>query len=88
MTGLCSSIGERINQDAEVYTDLMIEMQRLLKLEWQLEVNQNEKESIRTASENGYIFTYCVSLRVYKNPKCFTPWYSLPYFYLRKNQRF
>ena len=73
MTGLCSSIGERINQDAEVYTDLMIEMQRLLKLEWQLEVNQNEKESIRTASENGYIFTYCVSLRVYKNPKCFTP---------------
>ena len=60
MTGLCSRIGERRNQDAEISIELMIEMQRLLELEWKLTGKQNNKERIRTAADNGsfHIFTY------------------------------
>ena len=43
MTGICSRIGEHINQDAEISIALMIEMQWLLELEWQLAVKQNDK---------------------------------------------
>ena len=70
MTGLLSSISECRNQDAEFFIALMIEMQRLLELDWQLAVKQNDKGSIRTAAENGsfHIFTYCGSLRGYETP--------------------
>ena len=48
----------------------MIEMQRLLELEWQMAVKQNDKECIRTAADNClfHIFTYCESLRGYETP--------------------
>ena len=71
MPGLHSSIGERINQDAYIYIALMIEMQQLLELGWNLAVKQSNKEHIRTAAENGLFhnFTYCGSLRIYDSPK-------------------
>ena len=53
MTGLCSRIGNHRKQDATIYIVLMVEMQRLLKLEWNLEVKQNNKEHIRAVAENG-----------------------------------
>ena len=53
MAGLFSRIGERRNQYTEISIALMIEMHRLLELEWHLEVKQNNKECIRTAAENG-----------------------------------
>ena len=65
MTGIFSRIGECINQDAEISIELMIEIQRLLELEWNLTVKQNKKEDIRTAAENGSfrIFPCCGILR-------------------------
>ena len=53
MTGLCSRIGERRNQELAISIDLMIKIKRLLELECHLEVNQNNKEHIITATDNG-----------------------------------
>ena len=71
MTGLWSRIGEIKNQYVEISIYLMIEIQRLLELQWQLEVKQKDKERIITAAENGsfHIFTYCGSFRGYKTTK-------------------
>ena len=71
MTDLWSRIGELRNQDAEISITLMIKMQRLLELEWHMEVKQNNKECIRTSVVNVsiQIFTYCGSLRGYETPK-------------------
>ena len=65
MTGLCSRIGEHINQDTAIYIAFMIEMQRLLELEWQQAVMQNNKRRIITVAGNGLFrfFTYCGILR-------------------------
>ena len=43
MAGLFSRIGERRNLHTEISIELMIEMHRLLELEWHLEVKQNNK---------------------------------------------
>ena len=71
VNGLRSSIGEIRNQDAAISIALMIKMQQLLELEWQMEVKQDDKESIRTAADNGlfHIFTYCGILKGYETPK-------------------
>ena len=63
MTGLHSNIGEHRKQDAAISIGFLIETQRLLELDWQLSVNQNDKERIRTADKIGsiHIFTYCGS---------------------------
>ena len=71
MTGLWSRIGEIKNQYVEISIYLMIEIQRLLELEWQMEVNKNDKGHIRTAAENGsfHFFNYCGILGGYETPK-------------------
>ena len=53
MTGLRSRNGEHRNQDVSTSINLIIEMQKLFELEWQLAVKQNNKELIRTAVDNG-----------------------------------
>ena len=53
MNGLCSRIGERRNQELAISIALMIKIKRLLELECHLEVNQNNKEHIITATDNG-----------------------------------
>ena len=65
MTCLFSRIGEHRNQDTDISIVLMIEIQRLLELKWQLSVKKNDKEPIITAADNGsfHIFTYCGSLK-------------------------
>ena len=87
--GLRSRIGERRNQDAAIFIALMIEIQQLLELEWQLAVKQKTKELIRTLAKNGSFqnFTYCGILRGYKTPKVLL--HDLHHhIYLRKNHRF
>ena len=71
MTSLCSSIGECRKQDDAISIALIIEIQQLSELECQLAVKQNNKERIRTASDNSLFqfFTYCGSLRGYEIPK-------------------
>ena len=71
MDGLCSRIGRRRKQDAVIYILLIIEIQRLLKLECQLAVTKNDKECIITVDENGsfQIFSYYGSLIGYETPK-------------------
>ena len=46
-------------------------MQRLLELEWNLAVKQNDKRHIITVADNGsfHIFTYCGILRGYETPR-------------------
>ena len=63
ITCICSSIGECRNQDAAISVVLMIEIQRLLELEWQLAVQQNYKERIITVAENG-LFQILLIVRV------------------------
>jgi hypothetical protein len=49
----------------------MIELQRRFELEWQAATARNDKERIRRATGNGsfHVFTFCGSLRGFKNPK-------------------
>ena len=64
-------VGECRNKDAEIFISLMIKMQRLLELEWQISVKQNYKECNRTAAENGSSkkFAYNGSLIEYETPQ-------------------
>ena len=71
MNGISSGISECKKQDAKFSIALMIEMQRLLELECQMAVKQNNNERIRTAAENDlyHIFTYCGILIGYETPR-------------------